>query len=70
MFEWLKNEMAKVNTQKFYIVDGPAPADLREAMRHSALTFHPLMKNSRSQFGNAKLYHRVAYTWCRCSQAL
>ena len=31
MFAWLTGEMAPVKTRKFYLVDGPAPAELREA---------------------------------------
>lgn len=58
MFEWLKNEMAKVKTRKFYIVDGPAPADLREAIEHSDVAIPPSYEEFVLQFGNAKLYRQ------------
>jgi hypothetical protein len=58
MFEWLRNEMARVNTAKFYIVDGSAPADLREAIEHSDVPIPPSYEAFVLQFGNAKLYRQ------------
>jgi hypothetical protein len=58
MFEWLENEMGQVNTPKFYIVDGPAPAELREAIEHSDVAPPPSYEAFVLQFGNAKLYRQ------------
>jgi len=35
MFEWLADEMAKIKTRKFHLVDGPAAPELREAVEES-----------------------------------
>lgn len=56
MFEWLVDEMAKVKTRKFYLVDGPLPTDKRELVERSELPVPPSYKSFVLQFGNAKLY--------------
>jgi hypothetical protein len=56
MFEWLVDEMAKVKTRKFYLVDGPLPADERELVERSELPIPPSYRSFVLQFGNAKLY--------------
>ena len=56
MFEWLVNEIAKVKTRKFYLVDGPLPADKRHLVEQSELPVPPSYKSFVLQFGNAKLY--------------
>jgi hypothetical protein len=56
MFEWLVDEMAKVKTRKFYLVDGPLAADKRELVVRSELPIPPSYKGFVLQFGNAKLY--------------
>jgi hypothetical protein len=68
MFEWLVAEMAKVKTRKFYLVDGPLPADKRELVERSELPVPPSYKGFVLQFGNAKLYrigdqYRVQVFW-------
>jgi hypothetical protein len=56
MFEWLVDEMAKVRTRKFYLVDGPLSADKRELVERSELPVPPSYNSFVLQFGNAKLY--------------
>src|SRR5947207_8474617 len=56
MFEWLVDEMVKVKTRKFYLVDGPLPPDKRELVEGSQLPVPPSYKSFVLQFGNAKLY--------------
>lgn len=56
MFEWLVDEMAKVKTRKFHLVDGPLPADERELVERSDVPIPPSYKSFVLQFGNAKLY--------------
>lgn len=58
MFEWLIDEIKNVNTRKFYIVDGPAQDDLREAIECSDFPIPPSYKRFVLQFGNAKLYRQ------------
>jgi hypothetical protein len=56
MFEWLVDELARVNTRKFYLMDGALPADKWELMESSQLPIPPSYKDFVRQFGNAKLY--------------
>jgi hypothetical protein len=56
MFEWLVEEMRKVKTRKFYLVDGPLAADKRELLEQAELAVPPSYKTFLFQFGNAKLY--------------
>src|SRR4051794_33305009 len=56
MFEWLVEEMAKVKTRKFFLSDGPLPADKREQLERSGLPVPPSYKSFVLQFGNARMY--------------
>lgn len=56
MFEWLVDEMAKVKTRKFFLVDGPASAELRQAVEASRSPLPPSYKEFVLRFGNSKLY--------------
>jgi hypothetical protein len=56
MFEWLVDEMAKVKTRKFYIVDGILRADAGEGVEQSSFPVPPSYKEFVLQFGNAWLY--------------
>jgi hypothetical protein len=58
MFEWLQYEIAKVNTPKFFLVDGPALPALRDAIENSDLAVPPSYKAFVLQFGNARLYRQ------------
>ena len=58
MFEWLLDEMAAVKTRKFYLVEGPLPADTRKAMEHANAPVPPSYKAFILQFGNAQLYRQ------------
>jgi len=58
MFEWLEDEIKKVNTRKFYLLDGPAQDDLREAIEITDLPIPLSYKRFVLQFGNAKLYRQ------------
>ncbi|MBX7104481.1 MAG: SMI1/KNR4 family protein [Gemmataceae bacterium] len=56
MFEWLEEEMARIKTRKFHLVDGPAPAELRQAVESCKLPLPPSYKEFVLRFGNAELY--------------
>jgi hypothetical protein len=56
MFEWLVDEMARVKTRKFHLVDGPLPPDKRELVERPEFPVPPSYKSFIIQFGNAKLY--------------
>jgi hypothetical protein len=56
MFEWLIDEIASVKTRRFYLVDGPLPAEQRALVEHSELPVPPSYKGFVLRFGNAMLY--------------
>lgn len=56
MFEWLDEEMAHINTRKFHLVDGPASAELRQAIESSDFPLPPSYKQFVIRYGNSKLY--------------
>jgi hypothetical protein len=56
MFEWLQDEMTKVKTRKFFLVDGPLRPDKRELVERSKLLVPPSYTSFVLKFGNAKLY--------------
>jgi len=56
MFDWLHGEIERVNTRKFFVVDGPASSDLREAIERSGMPIPPSYREFVFQFGNAKFY--------------
>jgi hypothetical protein len=61
MFEWLVDEMAKIKTRKFHLVDGPASPELRQAVEASGWRLPPSYEEFVLRFGNAKLYRRSSY---------
>ncbi|MCB9933081.1 MAG: hypothetical protein H6841_06645 [Planctomycetes bacterium] len=61
MFEWLEDEMARINTRKFHLVDGPASPKLREVVSTSDAPLPPSYKEFVLRFGNAQLYRRLDY---------
>lgn len=58
MFEWLVNEMAKIKTNKFHIVDGTLSPENRELVESTEIPVPPSYKQFVIQFGNAKLYRQ------------
>jgi hypothetical protein len=61
-YQWLVDEMSRIKTRKFHLVDGgPATAELREAITKSDYPLPPSYKDFVLQFGNAKLYRQVVY---------
>lgn len=58
MFDWLEDEMARIKTNKFHVVDGPLPAEQRELVEQAELPVPPSYKQFVIQFGNAKLYRQ------------
>jgi hypothetical protein len=56
MFEWLSEEMSRIKTRKFHLVDGPASSELRQAVESCDFPVPPSYKQFVLQFGNAKLY--------------
>lgn len=59
MFTPLVDEMARIRTRKFHLVDGPASSELRKAVVKSGIPLPSSYKEFVLQFGNAKLYRRV-----------
>lgn len=58
-FEWLENEISEVKTKNFFQVDGPASADLEQAISSSGISVPNSYKAFVLNFGNAKLYKQV-----------
>jgi hypothetical protein len=58
MFEWLVQEMARIRTRKFHLVDGPAPPEFRQAVQESAVPVPPSYEEFVLRFGNARLYRQ------------
>ncbi|MEZ6071579.1 MAG: hypothetical protein R3C10_15275 [Pirellulales bacterium] len=56
MFDWLDDEMARIKTRKFHVVDGPASPELRKAVDSSDRPLPPSYKEFVLRYGNAKLY--------------
>ena len=56
MFGWLVDEMARIKTRKFHLVDGPASDELRQAVEASDFPLPPSYKEFVLRFGNARLY--------------
>ena len=67
MFEFLVEEMARIKTRKFHLVDGPASPEFQAAVESSGFPVPSSYKRFVLQFGNAKLYRRVdhynSYYW-------
>jgi hypothetical protein len=59
MFEWLEKELSEVKTPRFHLVEGPADAQLRDAVDRSDLALPPSYKEFVLKFGNSKLYRRA-----------
>ncbi|MDB5391341.1 MAG: hypothetical protein JWM11_6987 [Planctomycetaceae bacterium] len=58
MFEWLDEEMNRIKTRKFHLVDGPASDELRRAVESCDFPLPPSYREFVLRYGNAKLYHR------------
>lgn len=58
MFERLVEELARIRTRKFHIVDGPAPHELRQAVLVSSVPVPLSYKEFILRFGNARLYRQ------------
>jgi len=58
MYEWLEREIAEIKTRKFHLVDGPADAKLRRAIKSSKLAAPRSFKEFALEFGNAQLYRQ------------
>jgi len=56
MFEWLEHEISTIKTIGFHVVDGPADAQLREAVTSSSFSVPSSYRQFVLKFGNAKLY--------------
>jgi hypothetical protein len=59
MFEWLEEEISAIKTPRFHLVDGPANAELRDAVMQSSLPLPSSYREFVLKFGNAKLYRRA-----------
>ena len=61
MFDWLDEEINRIRTPKFHLIDGPASPDLREAVEASDHSLPPSYKEFVLRFGNARLYRRSSF---------
>lgn len=58
MFKWLNDEMDRIKTRKFHIVDGLLSDEQRELVEQSDLPVPPSYKEFVIQFGGAQLYRQ------------
>jgi len=58
MFDWLEDEMARIKTNKFHLLDGPLSAEQRELVEQAELPVPPSYKIFVIRFGNAKFYRQ------------
>ena len=58
MFEWFQDEVARVTTPKFHLVDGPVSDEFRQMIESSTIGLPPSYMCFVIQFGNAKLYRQ------------
>jgi len=58
MFEWLSQEIREVATNKYFVTDGPATADFREAVLGEEVGLPSSYKEFVLLFGGAKLYRQ------------
>lgn len=61
MFQWLQDQIDEVNTRKFFLVDGPASKQLRDAVKRSDFPLPPSYRQFVLEYGNAKLYRQSSY---------
>lgn len=62
MFEWFDQELDRIKTRKFHLVDGPATGKLRDAVESCDFPLPPSYKEFVLRFGNARLY-RSGSNW-------
>jgi len=58
VFDWLVDEIERIKTPKFHLVEGPASDELRQALEESPVAVPPSYKEFVLRFGNAKLYRQ------------
>jgi len=58
MFDWLAEEMVRIKTRKFHLVDGAASAEIRKAVGETPVPIPPSYREFIIRFGNAKLYRQ------------
>jgi hypothetical protein len=56
VFEWLDELAARIKTNKFFLMDGPASAELRQAVESSDAPLPPSYREFVLRFGNAELF--------------
>jgi hypothetical protein len=61
MFEWLDEELTRIRTPKFHLLDGPASIELRQAVTTSDFPLPASYKAFVLRYGNARLYRRSSY---------
>lgn len=61
LFEWLEEMAAKIKTNKFLLVDGPASPELRHAVESSYAPLPPSYREFVLRFGNAELFRRGSW---------
>ena len=56
MFDWLVDEIERIKTRKFHVVDGSLSVDRRQLFQNSEILLPQSYQEFSIQFGNAKLY--------------
>lgn len=57
-YSWLREEISRVKTRRFFVVDGPATDELRTAVAGRALAIPESYCEFVLSFGNARLFRR------------
>jgi hypothetical protein len=67
MFEWLDDEIARIQTRRFHRVDGPASASARRTVRETGRLLPPSYVEFVRRYGRASLYRmpRLDLYWIR-----
>lgn len=58
MYEWLREEIAKINTRKFHEIDGASAEQAKQTMAAPELPLPPSYVEFMRGFGNARLYRQ------------
>jgi hypothetical protein len=61
MYEWLNDEISRIRTRRFHMVDGPASTERRRSIVSCDTPLPPSYKEFILRFGNAALYHHDTF---------
>jgi len=67
MYEWLNEEISRIRTRRFHMVDGPASAETRRSIVSCDAPLPPSYKDFILRFGNAALYRHGTFYYITIS---